>query len=757
MSAPTPGAAFRYSAFLSYSHRDERWARRLQTTLESYRVPSHLVHAERGVAARRLSPVFRDRTDLPSATDLGVHIRAALQDSASLVVICSPDATASRWVNEEIRYFRSLGRGDRIFCLIVDGEPNASDHPGRESQECFPPALRFLDGPNGPSAGPRIAPVAADVRPRADGRSNAQLKIIAGLLGVGFDILKQRDLRRRNQRLMLVTSLALVLAGVVTALAIEARIARTAAEHRQKQAEDLVAFMLTDLNDRLREVQRLDILEAVDNQAMAYFSALPVDDVTDQTLALRSKALQKIGNVRQDEGQLAAAMESYLAASELGAELLRRAPGDAEREAAYAETLNHLGNAQYFQGDRDSALASFTRAAELLERTTAEQPQDDWLAVLSSARTNAGRVLETRGEFEAARTLYESVVSTATLLASRHPDDIQRQADLADAHDSLGKIALEQGQLAQAIRDYRDVHRIKAQLASRSPDDRDAAERLLISNAILGRTLALCGAAVEATEHVREAVDAAQALVAFDGKQVDWRFWLGKYGVQLGSLARGTGRLREAATHNDAALTVLSDLVATDRTNSTWQRELAGAQVESARLQFALGDLVAADQMLETALSTLAREDDAGRGDRNLRLLEAQGHILRGQLAARRNETAVAREHWLQAREAIAQDVAVGANPNFLSAWASAQLLLGEPDAARPAIDQLVAIGYHTPDFADILAATDQAHLMTPVEKRCESDATVAPAADRFRQAQEAHLAKVPRSQPALNNQADVR
>ncbi len=729
MTAPSPEAAFRYSAFISYSHRDERWARWLQAALESYRVPSQLAHAQQGVGARRLSPVFRDRTDLPSATDLGVHIRVALQESASLVVICSPGATASRWVNEEIRYFRSLGRDDRIFCLIVDGEPNASDLPGREAQECFPTALRFLDGPDGPSTGPRVEPVAADARPGADGKSNARLKILAGLLGVGFDVLKQRDLRRRNQRLMLVTALALVLTGVVTALAIEARIARKAAEQRQKQAENLVAFMLTDLNDRLREVQRLDILEAVDNQAMAYFSALPVDDVTDQTLALRSKALQKIGNVRQDEGQLAAALESYLAASELGAEMLRRSPGDPEREAAYAETLNHLGNAQYFQGDRDRALESFTRAAELLVRATAARPQDDWLEVLSSARTNAGRVLETRGEFEAARELYESVLATATLLASRHPDDIQRQVDIADAHDSLGKIALEQGRLAQAIGDYRDVHRIKAELSSRIPEDRDAAERLLISNGILGRTLALCGATAEAEEHVREAVGAAQALVAFDGKQADWRFWLGKYGVQLGSIARGAGRLQEAAGHDGAALRVLSDLVATDGTNSAWQRELASAQVESARLRLALGELASVDPLLEAALSTLVREDDSGRGDRNLRLLEAQARIVRGQLAARRNEEAVARRHWIQAREAIASDVPVGANPNFLSVWASAHLLLGEPDVARPAIDQLVTMGYYTPDFAALLAGTNMARLITPAGRRCgngESDSPTA-------------------------------
>ena len=719
MSAPIPEAAFRYSAFISYSHGDERWARWLQKALETYRVPSHLEHPQWGVASRRLTPVFRDRSDLPSATDLGAHIRQALQDSASLIVICSPGASASRWVNEEIRYFRSLGRGDRTFCLIVDGEPNASSLPGRESHECFPPALRFPDGADGPSTGSRLEPIAADARPGRDGKSNARLKIIAGLLGVGFDVLKQRDLRRRNRRLVLVTAFALVLTGVVTALAIEAHIARKAAEQRQKQAEDLIAFMLTDLNDRLREVQRLDILEAVDNQAMAYFSALPVHDVTDQTLALRSKALQKIGNVRQDEGQLAAAMESYLAASQLGAELLRRSPDDPEREAAYAETLNHLGNAQYFQGDRDDALESFTRAAALLTRATATRPQDDWLEVLSSARTNAGRVLETRGEFEAARKLYESVLATATMLATRQPADVRRQADLADAHDSLGKIALEQGQLAQAIAAYRDVHRIKSELLSRSPDDRDAVERLLISNGILGRTLALCGAEVEATEHVREAVRAARTLVAFDAKQADWRFWLGKYGLQLGGIARGAGRLQDAAGHDAEAIRVLADLVATDETNSAWQRELASAQVESARLRLALGESASAEQLLEAALATLAREGEAGRGDRNLRLLEAQAHIVRGQLAARRNERAEAREHWTRAREVIANDERVGANPNFLSVRASALLLLGESGAARPAIDQLVAMGYYTPDFAAVLAATNMTHLMTPHDRRC--------------------------------------
>ena len=48
-----------------------------------------------------------------------------MQESRSLIVICSPKSAKSKWVNEEIRYFKSLGREHRVLCLIVDGEPYA--------------------------------------------------------------------------------------------------------------------------------------------------------------------------------------------------------------------------------------------------------------------------------------------------------------------------------------------------------------------------------------------------------------------------------------------------------------------------------------------------------------------------------------------------------------------------------------------------------------------------------------------------------
>jgi hypothetical protein len=198
--APT---TFKYWAFISYSHSDARWADWLHKAIETYRVPTRL--RSRASPAepipRRLYPVFRDRDELPSSPDLSGKIREALTQSRTLIVICSPRAAVSRWVDEEIHAFRALGRGDRVLPIIVEGEPNAV--PGSGALECFPASLREGE------------PIAADARPGKDARENARLKLIAGILGVGFEELRQRERRRAVQRRVRTAALAVAAAAAL--------------------------------------------------------------------------------------------------------------------------------------------------------------------------------------------------------------------------------------------------------------------------------------------------------------------------------------------------------------------------------------------------------------------------------------------------------------------------------------------------------------------------------------------------------------
>ena len=105
-------AAFKYWAFISYSHQDKTWGDWLHKALETYRVPARLVGRESrdGKVPKRLFPIFRDREELPTSSDLGSNINEALKASRYLIVICSPKSAVSRWVNEEVKAYKALSR-----------------------------------------------------------------------------------------------------------------------------------------------------------------------------------------------------------------------------------------------------------------------------------------------------------------------------------------------------------------------------------------------------------------------------------------------------------------------------------------------------------------------------------------------------------------------------------------------------------------------------------------------------------------------
>lgn len=719
----TASSAKRYRAFLSYSHADRRWAGWLHKALETYRVPARLVGAQTaaGVIPRRLSPVFRDREELASAADLGAQVNEALERSDNLIVVCTPRAAVSRWVNEEVLAFKRLGREARIFCLIVDGEPNATDLPGRAAEECFVPALRFQLAADGTLSERRAEPIAADARPGKDGKTGAKLKLAAGLLGVGFDTLRQREQHRRMRRMAAITALALAVMLVTTVLTIDALIerhaavvAQQAALRRQRQAERLVRFMLGDLNDKLALVGRLDIMQAVDDKAMAYFKSLPTADVTDQTLAQRVKALQEIGTVRENQGQLVSALQSYRAAAALAAELLRRDPTDVMREARYATSLTWIGRVYWYQGKLAPAARNFRMAVRLLRNAEAARPADTKLTEeLSAAQVNTGRVLEAHGDFSAAKPYYQAARDNFQQLSAYQPSNSQWALQLAYAYDDLGKLALEEGDLVQAIADYRADQRLKSALVARDPGSRAGAqEGLLVSNAILGRTLGLCGELRAAVHFTARAVASARSLVAFDRTEKYWVDFLGFYSQQMGALLRQQREFSQAGIDDSEALRLLSGLVARNPTNTFWQQQLAQVRLEDARLQLARNDVMKADAAAAAAQTTVRRLSAKSPGDRSLIQLAAQTDLVLGRIAARRNDRAAARRYWALARDTILPATRSGADPNVLADYAEALLRLDQVDAARPIVARLNQMGYRTRDF---VALAKRKHLDYPI------------------------------------------
>lgn len=191
-----PWEEYPYKVFVSYSHDDQlpdrsgkSWGVWLEEALEAYEVPAELVGrwSRFGTVPARIQPVFRDRSGFSAAPDVRAAIRTALDDSATMIVVCGPSAAKSVYVNDEVAYFKSKGRTGQIFALICDGEPNSGD-----ARECFPAALTHRVNADGEILKTAEEPLAADARPGKDEPDLALLKIIAALLRVPLASLREK-------------------------------------------------------------------------------------------------------------------------------------------------------------------------------------------------------------------------------------------------------------------------------------------------------------------------------------------------------------------------------------------------------------------------------------------------------------------------------------------------------------------------------------------------------------------------------------
>ena len=207
----------RFKAFISYRHvaPDQTDAKWLQSKLETYRVPKHLVLAH-GMPPT-LGRMFRDEEELAASPNLSASIEDALRASDYLIVVCSPRSAASQWVNAEIKFFRKLGRDDRILTLLIEGDP----------LEAFPPALYEIrpapQAVDAVSLTESAEPLAADLRPLAGEskqrrRRVALIRIAAALLGCRFDDLWRRDQERYLRRMTSLLILAIVSVAVLAGL-----------------------------------------------------------------------------------------------------------------------------------------------------------------------------------------------------------------------------------------------------------------------------------------------------------------------------------------------------------------------------------------------------------------------------------------------------------------------------------------------------------------------------------------------------------
>lgn len=203
----------KFDAFISYRHAelDKFVAESIHKRLEAFRLPSS-VKRKNKLAKDRISRVFRDRDELPLASDLAEQITAALENSEFLIVICTPRLPESKWCRKEIETFIEMHGRQNVFAVLAEGEPS----------ESFPDLLLYDEKEVVSETGVTeivrvpVEPLAADVRGanKKEIRKKMDeelLRLVAPMFNLNYDDLKQRH---REQKMKRIVGLSMVISSI---------------------------------------------------------------------------------------------------------------------------------------------------------------------------------------------------------------------------------------------------------------------------------------------------------------------------------------------------------------------------------------------------------------------------------------------------------------------------------------------------------------------------------------------------------------
>ncbi len=497
-----------FRAFVSYCHADRPFAARLQRRLESYRLPRRLagqVPPLAGQPAGRIGPVFRDRADLSAAVDLSQAVRDAIKASSALVVVASPDAVQSHWVDREIELFRADHPDAPILVAHCAGDPAAA----------MPMALR-RDG---------AEPLAADFRREGDGYRLAFLKIVGGLAGLPLDALVQRDAQRQVRRVTAVTLGALALALVMAALLVATLRARSEAIRQRADAEGLIDYMITDLRKELMGDGRFRILDAVNERALGYYSAQgDLGSLPDDSLDRRARVLLAMGEDDANRGLFDKAFAEFGEAHRTTAAILARRPQDPTAIFSHAQSEYWVGSIWEHRKDWVRAGEHYRAYDAYAQRLVAIDPANPkYLLEAGYGQMNLGELQsESKTGPDFGRKRIIAALGWFEKAAARKPGDPDIAGEIANARAWLADSYYQSGDLAQSLAQRRQELAMREKIVAIDPTNNAARFRLAKAQFGVGQNLMETGRKDEARPLLTAARATMVNLVAIEPDNTKW-------------------------------------------------------------------------------------------------------------------------------------------------------------------------------------------------------------------------------------------
>jgi tetratricopeptide (TPR) repeat protein len=526
-----------YDAFISYSHvKDKPIAAALQSAVQKLGKPWY---------RRRALRVFRDDTSLSATPHMWPSIEQALRSSRFFLLLASPEAAASKWVNKEVAFWLDRNGVDTLLLGVTDGDLAWDEALGDFAQAAgFPLPLvlvrRFADEP-------KWIDLRA-YRDKADPRDADFARLAADFASVIHDrpkedLLSEEVLQQRRALnwawsaagALTLLALATTGAGIATYLSRnEAILQRDRAEKTVAAATETANALVGDVALRLREVVGTPI--GVIGEILARIQKLQdglVEYNRTSAALQRSRAIarREISQTLRIQGDQAAARATALEALAILEPILAADPGNPELRREMSLTFNRIGEAFSGEGQHEKSLDYFIRSLtlrnNLAEGSTELGPQRD-LALSYERVADEQYAL---GRHDEAGRSYQSAFEIRYRLAG-NADNPELQFDLSVSYDRLARIAADREEAIKLYSESLAMRQALLKLNARNLDWQGATAASYddIGNCYLG-----LGQNDKAIENYRRGLDIREHLATQNPDIARWQAFLA---VSLYNLGR---------------------------------------------------------------------------------------------------------------------------------------------------------------------------------------------------------------------------
>ncbi|MEM1181348.1 MAG: serine/threonine-protein kinase, partial [Acidobacteriota bacterium] len=360
-----------------------------------------------------------------------------------------------------------------------------------------------------------------------------------------------------RHRVLVATALAafvtvIVASAAVAVFAVSADRARDRAELRQGQAEELIRFMVVDLQEKLDGLGRLDLLQDVGDAAQGYFASVPAEELSTQELMRRARMLYQIGDVHLRRGELGDAVEPMMESLALNRRLVELQPLDDDALFELGQSHFWVGYLHWQLGDLGAAGPPFEAYLDVSRRLVARDPESlEYRQELAYAHSNLGSLSEARGNFSVASDHFLAALRIEqVIVAGAAEPDPAALSELAASHNTVARVLQSLGELDEAERFLRGDLEIRQGLPQDLPR-----RRYLLSSSYghLAQHLLMRGEAATARTHFFDMRKIAEELTALDPSNTAWAYQLAWSEIGLALSAAVLGESESVSAALDAA------------------------------------------------------------------------------------------------------------------------------------------------------------------------------------------------------------